>query len=397
MFTACALYAIAFEYLNIPYIIKEIPGHIYLIVYPNEERIVLETTSYNFGLLALNKTQMAKRKKLLLKNGLISKESVNAKNLEDIYEDEYSKDLEISLTNLIGVLYFNNSILKSDSLLYDKAIVELEKGLQLCSIIDMQDMKIWLIYMLLEEVGAYLHLEQFCIMAVKYYNANSHLKFNIEYLDYFLNYLYEIVKNNKSADISSEFIPCFSEKINNPHLVESIEYTSQMELAEKYFDYGMYKTALTFLRGKYRSDDEKYQSMLKECVMAYVRNHAVNESIFDFVNEVRVYFPLLVEKEWFESIDSYCYMLLTNLYFRNNKPNTGERYLKRCLEELGDDVFSETDLMIVDYAYSAASAYYVRLEDYLKGEMYLRKGLLINPNSETLNRKLNVLLDFQSK
>src|SRR5687768_9864989 len=43
--SASALYAIAFQHLNIPFSVKEKPTHVYLIAYPETERVMVETTT----------------------------------------------------------------------------------------------------------------------------------------------------------------------------------------------------------------------------------------------------------------------------------------------------------------------------------------------------------------
>ncbi|HEY0741454.1 MAG TPA: hypothetical protein VGD40_08330, partial [Chryseosolibacter sp.] len=52
--SATALYALVFEKLNIPYVIKEKPTHVYLIAYPSTERIIVETTTPAGGFITFN-------------------------------------------------------------------------------------------------------------------------------------------------------------------------------------------------------------------------------------------------------------------------------------------------------------------------------------------------------
>jgi len=395
--TASALYAIAFEYLDIPYVIKEMPSHVYLIAYPDDNRIVLETTNSNFGFLPLNQSQMKKRKKFLQSNGFISDEAAFDMDAEKIYAEEYGKDSDISLTNLIGILYYNNSILKSDSLQFDKALIELEKGKVLYTLETIQDWEHSLAYSILEEEESNLTLNQFCIMADKIYVASSYMDIsNQEYQDYFLFLLTKVSNGNSERNASEEFIQCLSERLDNPELIASLDYESKMLLAEKYFFSGEIETAMSILK-EHHINDEASLTLVKACVMTYLREFEISESIFETINQVKIDFTILEEAVWLDEIDSFCSLELSTFFFMRDKPTKGQQYLGRFLKGTLPDELGEHDQLLIDNLFAEASAYYVRNENYPEAENYLRKGLALNADSIMLNRKLKVLLDFWKK
>lgn len=105
--TASALYAILFDKLGIQYTIKETPTHVYLIVNPGKENIMVETTDPQ-GRISVVTDEMKKQYVDYLKaEKLISDADLSGNTVNDLFYESYYGDSDISLIELAGLQYYN--------------------------------------------------------------------------------------------------------------------------------------------------------------------------------------------------------------------------------------------------------------------------------------------------
>jgi hypothetical protein len=106
--TATALYSVIVRELNLPNIIRERPDHVFLIIDPENTNMVMESTLPVGGVYYFDTSRYIKT---LVDMKLISTEEAKNRSSEDVY-DEFVKDQErtISMSQLIGDLYYNTAI-----------------------------------------------------------------------------------------------------------------------------------------------------------------------------------------------------------------------------------------------------------------------------------------------
>jgi len=109
--TATAMYAYVFDKLNIPYHIKELPSHVYLIAYPKTYKIHLETTvPGQYGFIVPKDSEKKKIVDELISLKLVSRDELNQKGYKQLYEDYFYGKEFINKKALIGMQYFNKSL-----------------------------------------------------------------------------------------------------------------------------------------------------------------------------------------------------------------------------------------------------------------------------------------------
>lgn len=127
--SASALYAMVFDELKIPYVIKEKPTHVYLIAYPSQERIIVETTTPAGGSLAINQQFKQSYVKILRDQKIISANEYTAGNVNALFDKFYfGDDKNISLTELIGIQYSNEGIYYSQKKDHAEALIQFKKS-----------------------------------------------------------------------------------------------------------------------------------------------------------------------------------------------------------------------------------------------------------------------------
>ena len=126
--SATALYGMIFSQLNIPYIIKEKPTHVYLVAYPGTENVVVESTDPTGGFM----TASDKYKEVFveqLKNAkIISAEEFASKSVMQLFDEYYFSDPDISLIELAGIQYTNHALYALDNTKNRQAYTLLEKA-----------------------------------------------------------------------------------------------------------------------------------------------------------------------------------------------------------------------------------------------------------------------------
>ena len=108
--SASALYALIFSKLEIPYQIKELPTHVYLIAYPNSSKIVIETTSPTKGYYQFSNSFITKYVTFLYDSKIITKEELESSNTNDLFNKHYFSSDNVSIHELAGLQYSNFAI-----------------------------------------------------------------------------------------------------------------------------------------------------------------------------------------------------------------------------------------------------------------------------------------------
>lgn len=123
-----ALYALLFNELNIPYSIIEKPTHVYLMAYPNQEEILVETTDPSGAFLSFNEKFRVAAVEQLKASKLVSEEDVRSKSVDAIFQEFYSSDQSIDIRQLVGLQYLNDALYNMDAGRLNYAYEQLEKA-----------------------------------------------------------------------------------------------------------------------------------------------------------------------------------------------------------------------------------------------------------------------------
>jgi len=122
------LYALVFDELNIPYQIRTIPGHVYLVAYPSSSYIVVETTDPLHGTLIFDQTFKAKYIEYLRDSKLISKEEYYHSSLDSLFNAHFYKSNVIGQKGLASIQYINQFYSSFEDLHYRDALENQKKA-----------------------------------------------------------------------------------------------------------------------------------------------------------------------------------------------------------------------------------------------------------------------------
>jgi tetratricopeptide (TPR) repeat protein len=112
---ASALFALVFDKLRIPYAIQETPTQVFLIAFPEQKRIAVETTTPAFSYRIFD-TKYQEAFVSDLKNAhLISDAESSAFTTEALFARHFFASRNLSMAELIGLNYLNESYQRSDN------------------------------------------------------------------------------------------------------------------------------------------------------------------------------------------------------------------------------------------------------------------------------------------
>jgi len=125
---ASALYAMVFDKLNIPYVIQETPTQVYLVTYPEQQKIPVETTTPTFSYRIFDAKYQEAFVNDLKNAHLISDAESSAFTTEALFARHFFASRNLSLAELIGLNYLNESYQRSDNNDYVAAFKLCEKS-----------------------------------------------------------------------------------------------------------------------------------------------------------------------------------------------------------------------------------------------------------------------------
>ncbi len=382
--SASALYSYVFDELNIPYQVKELPSHVFLIAYPETLKIYLETTAPGaYGFYSPSKSQIEKIVNELIELKLVANHEVQAKGYSKVYQDYFFGNKYLNKSSLIGMQYFNECMKRMADENYDKALYSISKSM------------IFYKSPFSKKISSQLILEN--ISEMKFDNKESidFLYSNLSKLQYkkdietnsIKGIIYGICNNNKNdfiEEIAIKFSTFKDNQLNELFKKEFYEYLSANE-AEKYnFD-----KALKYCDTLFKINSANKRT--KEIVLFSVsRKFSVmtsnDESISLMDNFIEKYSFLEGDKR-IETIRVYLFAQLARTSFINRNSKKGLEYLnsfEKIMDTQKDNVQIPPDL-IADL-YLIVGRYYFGNSKFRSSLRHFNKGLEYSPNNSELNK-----------
>ncbi|MEP1488582.1 MAG: hypothetical protein ABJK28_09150 [Algibacter sp.] len=385
--TATALYAFAFDELNIPYHIKETPSHVFLVAYPNTHKIYLETTVPGaYGFIVPKETEVKKVVDELISYKLVTKEEVLAKGYMKFYEDYYYGNEFINKRSLIGMQYYNKGLFCFQAIDYDRAINNLRKS------------KVFYSSPLIKPI-----LKNIMFLKVNDLEFNSEddvdfllelLSFSIYPEDYSLaslkSSLFKIVDHDDNDNVFIEtvidkFKILKTERVRNEALEFLYEYLARNAATDENLDEALgYSDEIIKVNSK---------SKIAQNIIEYVCFRKVVISTFDleslksFERNCEKY-PFLKENKRYNISLAHLYGSISLMNFKNKSIKEGTSYLKKLENVLDNtDVLKEVNKNLLSELYLKVGNYYYYKEQHKASYKIYKKGLVYVPkNSDLIKR-----------
>lgn len=391
--SATALYAIIFSKLEIPYQIKELPEHVYLIAYPYSTKILIETTTPEKGYYRVNDDFQKKFVKHLFDSKTISKQEYDTSEINVLFNKYYFSSENISLIQLIGLQYSNYGLYDFEDKNYEIAISELKKANFLYpSERNKYTLKLFLSFQVAN--NSYNDQKQIDNLAIlcRYNNLKDSEISNENIKGEFSRIIQTQLIDNSDFQKFEKSHSIISGALTDSSLINDIDFSYHMELARLgYVNSKDSEFETNHLQAAFRINP--HNANLQAIILGYfermVQKNSEVKSILSLTDEYSAKFDFLNNNNEFNGIKANCFLELSYQNFSLNDISKGEKILKDFEKFCTLKKEVKPNSAFVERAYSVAASAYYKKGNYSKSKQFLKTGLLYAPDSFGLKQRLN--------
>ena len=389
--TATALYALFFEALDIPYVIKEEPTHVYLVAYPNSDNILIETTAPITGFFAFDTEFKSKFINNLKNQKVIGSAEVTSSNIEELFSKYYFGKENITLTQLIGIHYLNDGLFKRDHRDIAGAYEQIKKGYLYYPNARSEYLLMSLTAEHLEETTDPLK-KSVLIGRISRFKDGGVTTDMIK--GEFYNLTQTVLTKNNDKNLYKR---CYEEvivSITDDDLKKEIDYIYNYENGRVFYNQGNYVRAKYFFAEalEVQPNNVDLGGVFVSCLGQSFRNERNNRAILDSLEVYKIRFPSLEQNNNFNSMVALTYVVEFGDNFEKPNIARAEKY-QRMFEQVYESNKNITLLSpeSVGRAYSEACVYYFKRGQKAKAKELLERGLQIVPNDFQLKMRKQMI------
>jgi tetratricopeptide (TPR) repeat protein len=389
--SASALYGLAFEKLKIPYTIKEKPDHIYLIAFPDNEGVMVETTSPVGGFYKADPQFKYNFVKVLKDQKLITAQEYGNKTTDELFDKFYfGKDANITLTQLIGIHYMNGGIFLMEEEKFLEAYHEFEKAF---------------LFYPSERAGYLLMVSGLEAFRRKETKDSAHAEI-LGKLSRYKRYgvLSDMVKAEYAGVVEnllfdkgeSEALDAYYKKlismIRDPELRDELSFVHYYENGRYYFNKARFRECLPYFEECLKLKPKHLDSNRNFIVaMAESLRNKPNLEVMEKFEEYSAKYPVLLENNIFNQMLGSIYLMQIRISFEASKASDGEKFRAQFEKFRADHSEANFDSQLIGEAYSSAAVYYFRKGQTAKSKAVLSRGLELDPNNYQLESRRRMI------
>jgi len=397
--TASAIYALTLDHFGIAYEIRDLPTHVYIVVDPKGEQIVLESTDPINGVYTIDKKEYIKR---LVDMKVISKDEIRKNTINELYE-KYTETNEksIDFAELVGDLYYNAAIESMQMEFFNKALDQINKSLFLYAAQSAEYTKMAILANLanqfeIEKIETYSYLFDMLI----YEEYQEAIKEHIEMHFSQIAQKYLIDEYDKKAYLQRHqyFINRLKGK-ENDDILNAVQLLHFQQLAYSSYLRTQKQETLIYLDSAFQIGPKNLtiQSFIGETIFEIGKEMSLNES-YGYLLKKQEAYPFLVENE------NINFMILvgassfvSDAFIMNDEKLGFEKFelfnqRNNSIKSLSGNIRS----LAIGRVYASIHSYYVRKSDFKAAEDWILKGLKLAPSDEELLRKKKIFDEYMA-
>jgi hypothetical protein len=393
--TASALYALVFEHYGIPYQLKELPTHVYIVVDPDGSPIVLEPTDPNGQYFAPADAFKKEFVNQLLEAKLVTTAELQNEGVAALFNQHYYKHPNgyLSIRQLVSLLYSNLGIALSEQKEVAKTVEAIEKAYWLYPCERHKNLMSIALHLQMQHMVDDVNLETIKIY-IKAFPFFEKAKYKKAITMVFNALAQEMLfRKNQEAEYD-QYYQLFISKVTDSATVASLR-----------FEYHTQKAHAAFLKNDYTRAIQHEQICLQVypddlATQANLRNHVVKlatnysndaQNILDTLDIYAQKYSFLAKNESYATITAAIVLSVAATLCEADNYQKSLPHFER-FERLMAVKKSSLSNDIIGIAYGEASSYCIRNQNnYTLGRDWLARGLRYDPKSRTLQRKLQVL------
>lgn len=390
--SASALFAMAFDHFGIPYEIILLPDHVYLLAYPNESSIVVETTNPLRGaIFSIDSREKAKAVQSLLDLKIVSQEEVNQKGVDRVFNETYLSKETPDLRQLMGALYFNMAAHETENLRY-KPAYELYKKSSVIYPRRVTTAQLILHSALFIAQNDFENPETYRVLAEmeKFIDFGIPRNALVEQSLMFTNSLQSDGKLNQADSAYVWLMNGFTDEQIKNELSFAFHYNKTLVFLKSY----KYDEALSSIETAYlmKPDDIDASYLLMELIMQKIRSTRTLVQGYEIMKSMSERLEPLNQNRRFNGFFQFVYLELYNHYVLAGNFEQAEKYRAEFEERFQPgSIESAETIQYLEEVYSRASVFYFHARRRTLARNLLNSGLNYIPESYELRSKLNAL------
>jgi hypothetical protein len=388
--TASALYTLVFEYFKIPYEIREMPTHVYVLAYPKEHNIVIESTMPAAGVIELQKKEIEALKNSLIENKIATKSEVDEKG----FFNKFLKiDSIISKNQLNAIQNYNLAVKLCNEKKYVQALDRIIKANDKYNSFQIQGVYEEVLRNLTADEKYMASTENKCFVFESFYNLMQN---EDDINERTRSFLFETIVNKPIANNLKElkyYKNCINLTLKESNINKEINRLLNLFIAEVNYNNSETDSSLYFLNISYDSTKVETFPFINTVIAKKYQEIANTDSLIKTVNEFEKIYPHSKKDKVLRSVKIAAFMSSIYTEFELNKYDKANRLFeefKKVYKPSDGNIYHQD---AIGAGFGAASAYQVRKDNYSKAIEILKEGLKYAPNSLELRRKLDLIED----
>ena len=390
------LYSLIFSELNIPFEIKLLPDHAYLVAYPESDYIMVETTNPLKGTVLINEQFKIKFVDYLLDMKLISQTEYETQPYGELYDSYFNKPEVVSMPALASAQYYNMAMNMFQENKFSKAFEFIQKAY----LLHPSKVNSYLLFLALAAT-----LEQVSIKSIDYADYLAKLmRFRgpmisrDKLFSLFSGMTYYQLDYEGDVELYEKSYQKILTYVTDSALRADISFMYYFERGRILFNKRRYAEALPFVETAYsiKPNNSDAQRMLLGILVDMLNKSQFDENggakMMDKMDSYLINFPELSDNIQFKGLYLTLCLTLMDEYYYNKNINEGEKYRNKFEKTYPDPEYNLIDINgTIVHSYSTAAGYYFGRSNYKKSRELLKKGLHYAPNSYMLLQRLQAL------
>lgn len=411
--SSTALFALVLEELEIPFYVQEQPGHVLIMAYPNTSNITVEMTTVKNAFVIPPRKNINRAIENLLELQLVTPKEVSTMGDVQVYDLFFNKRSKLTINQLIGIQFLNHAITSADNdqieqslsyickaeRFYEEYRTKIFKSEVLLGLVEKKDLKSIASLPYLFEFGngnKYKH-ESIIYGYASFIHQRLIADGNRSLADSSLVLAKQIVKDtNLLNDLTGIYYLGMADYFSKARKKErALEYSEMAYQASP--NNSLIKSALLdqlvyYLSIKYLSNDDYLEEEEEPDQEELDEELETAEEFYSEIHKYCVKYPYLDSNNRFILLKLYANIDFSMSYYSKNDGLNGKKYFD--ISEGLIDQITDKELIQEDYLgwlYAECATYLFRQHQYNEAIQTIEKGLKIDPDHESLLRRLEII------
>lgn len=389
--SASAIYAMVFSELNIEYVIKETPTHVYLILEPGANQYIIETTDPTGGINKLSSGFKANFLKTLAESKLIDQVEYVTTDQSELFNKYYFTQSNLNLKQLVGVQYSNEALFLAEEDDFEGSLRAIQKAQFLNPSEKNNEL---LLYFMTQYISRADYRDEKNLSMIGLLSRFEEKQIPDDVLvGEFGRINKEVFIDNGNISLYEKYFETTMNMLERETVLREIEFVYNYERGRILYNRASYAQAFDFILPAYRLKPKNadVEAMFTGLLGEVLQSVEDPNDILDQLSKLLIDFPDLKENNRFGGIYLNAYLMAMASSIDRNQIETGKDYRDRFEKLATDNPNYEINQSLVGYAYSQLAVYYFKKGYYKSARGSISRGLKFAPDNSELTARMRMM------